>query len=1209
MFNSKAECLHLVLLLFVSGQLAAAGDTTLSGLQVNSVDSPTGYLCSSSDADTPTGWATKTCDGGAAPATMAGYAVTCTANAACKGFNIDTGSSDTPCYFATAAYKPLPVGDFSKRYLLCQANTDPGVQTFSSGALSGANLYTMDVTYVTAQLTVTVTVNDPSSSITVGNGAAQVATASGTASAMQHLNSDAALTTHIYIIVTATDAQTETYEIQVTRIAAPTLTSLFINATFNATFLATAGSDWYNSGSGLMSPGFSATTYEYNLPLTYNQDEVTFAARSSVIQQLYQDDETTGTTLTEGVTSPAQSIAVGFESRSLSLKRDETASTGTTTETRLNTITYRFMFTRSPPPTLSSLTTSTGTLSPTFDSLTTSYQITVSNGVTSITVVPTVSVGTSTVTVSGAVVTSGSSSLNQALNETETHVPIVVAAGTDASTFTYTITMRRRPALSAFTVTSGATNIALSPAFDPTIREYTVSIANSIASVTVSAAYTPLNGVTLQQGIYGQTMSNMASGTQIAIPLAEGGTKIYEFLLTSAAATVNYTVAFTRAPSSSAGLADLIPSSSLLSPSVNPITFSYTSDQANVISQLRLTPSLTHPSATATIDGQPVAQNVASQPINLIEGGDVTVLIVVTAQDTVTNNTYTLVVSRAPSVISTLSSMILSSTTLVPVFDSASGGPYTAYVINSVAEINITATSTHPQATMAIEGSAVTSGTQSPMIALLEGGTTSISVVVTAQDTVTTTTYSGTVTRQPSSVSTLSNLTLSFGTLTPAFSSGTVSYQASVPFSTASIELSPTVTHLVTVGRDATSQAGATVTVGRDVTSQSGAVAPAAVPSGSLSNDIALTEGRVNTFRVLITAQNTVGTTEYRVDVMRGPSSDSELTSLIPSEGTLSPAFSRTHGSYAITVFNNVSALSFSHQTNHFGASFRVDSAAVSLIEGSTVVFNVTCIAQDGFSATNYTIHAYREKSTNSDIRLLTPIVSHTDGILMPNFLKSQTQYSVVVPNHVLSISFYLILDHFAATVSVHGADTANGTVSPPIVLTQGVTLQVDILVKAQKGNTKLYHVDVTRSAPLNETCSFIRFGRGGASTTPLGLYAAKFDPQPYYNGKQWYRRFGSEHFMYWDMVSYGHLGGRWVVAKAQAINPLLPDEAGNPTVFYVNHAITSTPDEIDADASPWQYHFENGVNASSEVLLQPTPDDVLFRIFCSTEGLSEQDL
>ncbi|MEH0077093.1 cadherin-like beta sandwich domain-containing protein, partial [Pannonibacter sp. Pt2] len=99
----------------------------------------------------------------------------------------------------------------------------------------------------------------------------------------------------------------------------------------------------------------------------------------------------------------------------------------------------------------------------------------------------------------------------------------------------------------------------------------------------------------------------------------------------------------------------------------------------------------------------------------------------------------------------------------------------------------------------------------------LNVGDNTITVVGTAQDGVTTQTYTVTVNRAApaSTVATLANLVLSQGTLTPAFASGTTIYTASVGNAVTSLTVTPTVT-----------DANATVTVNGNTVASGNASGP-----------------------------------------------------------------------------------------------------------------------------------------------------------------------------------------------------------------------------------------------------------------------------------------------------------------------------------------------------------------------------------------------
>jgi len=97
------------------------------------------------------------------------------------------------------------------------------------------------------------------------------------------------------------------------------------------------------------------------------------------------------------------------------------------------------------------------------------------------------------------------------------------------------------------------------------------------------------------------------------------------------------------------------------------------------------------------------------------------------------------------STVSTLSDLALSSGTLSPTFATGTTS-YTASVSNATSSITVTPTLTDTTATVKVNGTTVTSGSASGSISL-SVGTNTITTLVTAQDGVTTTTYTTTVTR------------------------------------------------------------------------------------------------------------------------------------------------------------------------------------------------------------------------------------------------------------------------------------------------------------------------------------------------------------------------------------------------------------------------------------------------------------------------------
>jgi hypothetical protein len=297
-----------------------------------------------------------------------------------------------------------------------------------------------------------------------------------------------------------------------------------------------------------------------------------------------------------------------------------------------------------------------------------------------------------------------------------------------------------------------------------------------------------------------------------------------------------------------------------------------------------------------------------------------------------------------------LSNLVLSTGTLSPAFSSTTTS-YTASVANSVTSITVTPTEQDTTATTTVNGTAVNSGTASGPISLAVGANT-ITTVVTAQDGITKKTYTVVVTRAGSSNADLSNLVLSAGTLSPAFASATLSYTASVANTVASITVTPT-------------EADTTATT---------TVNGTAVNSGTASGPIALAVG-ANTITTVVTAQDGTTTKTYTVVVTRAAaaSSNANLSNLVLSAGTLSPAFASGTISYTASVSNPNSSITVTPTVEDATATVKVNgttvasgtaSGAIALVVGSNTITTVVT-AQDTTTKT-YTVTVTRAAAVNS---------------------------------------------------------------------------------------------------------------------------------------------------------------------------------------------------------------------------------------------------
>ncbi|MDA7483282.1 cadherin-like beta sandwich domain-containing protein, partial [Planktomarina temperata] len=352
---------------------------------------------------------------------------------------------------------------------------------------------------------------------------------------------------------------------------------------------------------------------------------------------------------------------------------------------------------------------------------------------------------------------------------------------------------------------------------------------------------------------------------------------------------------------------------------------------------------------------------------------------------------------------------------------------YTASVANSVSSLIVTPTTNDANATATVNGASATT----PVTLALDSNT--VTVQVTAQDGVTTQSYTVAVTRAASSDATLSALALSQGSLSPSFTSGTLAYTASVAHSVSSLIVTPT-----------TNDANATATVN----------------GASPATPVTLSVGS-NTVTVQVTAQD--GTTQsYTVTVTRAASSDATLSALTLSQGSLSPSFASGTLAYTSSVPNSVSSLIVTPTTNDANATAIVNGASaatpVTLAVGSNTV-TVQVTAQDGTTIQSYTVAVTRAASSDATLSALTL----SSGSLSPSFASGTLAYTALVSNSVSSLIVTPTTNDANATATVNGASPAT-----PVTLAVGSN-PVTVQVTAQDGSTQSYTVAVTRAAASSD--------------------------------------------------------------------------------------------------------------------------------------------
>jgi uncharacterized repeat protein (TIGR02543 family) len=476
--------------------------------------------------------------------------------------------------------------------------------TLSPSFASATESYTASVANSVTSITITPTRTQANATITVNGTSVTSGSASGAISLNVGSNT-------ITVVVTAQDGSTtKTYTVTVTR--APSAIATLSNLTLS---------------SGTLSPTFASGTTNYTASVAnsvatgYTVTATKSESNATTVQYL----GATGTIAFTGALDVGPNVI-----RTVVTAQDGTASsTYTVTVTRLSN-----------DATLSALALSSGTLNPSFASGTTSYTASVANSVTSITVTPTRTQANATITVNGTSVTSGSASGSISLNVGSNTISVVVTAQDGTTTGTYTVIVTRAGSsdatLSALSLSSGT----LSPSFASGTESYTVSVANSVTSITVTPTRTQpnatitVNGTSVTSGSASGSISlNVGSNTITVIVTAQDGTT-----------TKSYTVSVTRL-SNDATLSALALSSGTLSPSFASGTTSYTASVANAVTSITVTPTRTQANATITVNGTSVTSGSASSSISLSNGSN-TITVVVTAQDGTTTKSYTVTVTR-----------------------------------------------------------------------------------------------------------------------------------------------------------------------------------------------------------------------------------------------------------------------------------------------------------------------------------------------------------------------------------------------------------------------------------------------------------------------------------------------------------------------------------------------------------------------------------
>ncbi len=411
-----------------------------------------------------------------------------------------------------------------------------------------------------------------------------------------------------------------------------------------------------------------------------------------------------------------------------------------------------------------------------------------------------------------------------------------------------------------------------------------------------------------------------------------------------------------------------------------------------------------------------------------------------------------------------LANLTISNGILSPGF-SSSTITYADAIANFTSGITVVPTTDDPNATLTINGNHATPGVRSASIPMSVGPNT-LTIVVTAQDGVTTKTYTINITRGLPNNALLSSLQLNpTSNLLAATGSGNFNYTATVPNSEGTLQVTPTL-----------QDPAATVMVNGT-----------AVTSGSASLPISLNEG-ANTITTQVTAQDGTTTRTYVIIIKRLPappptqSHNATLASvkLNPTSNLLlgtGPGYLNL----TATVPNNQAAVQVVPTVLDATATVTVNSQAatsgtatdpINLSVGSNTI-TVEVTAQDGTTIRDYIITLTRLSPTlsnNAQVATLTTLPKLTlIGTTGPGYLN----FWANVRNNISSIQELVTTKDPNAILVINGLAATSGTASDPITLNVGSNT-ITTVITAQDGVTqKTVILTINRAAPASDNSVF----------------------------------------------------------------------------------------------------------------------------------------
>lgn len=693
---------------------------------------------------------------------------------------------------------------------------------------------------------------------------------------------------------------------------------------------------------------------------------------------------------------------------------------------------------------LASLLINKGTLTPAFSAGTTTYNVSVPNNVETINVTPTAAVAGTTVQVNGTTISTASPTATvNLLTGPPTRIRTVVRAADGVTTKTYTINVTRLLSNDATLSSLGASS-PVSPAFSAAVTNYTAAVGSAVTTYTIAPLVNHA-GATVTVTVNG-TPYNSEETPEIALEM--GLTTIVTTVIAQdGVATKTYVLKVYRGSndtlSKNADVTFTTSIKSILVKTTGPAQTNFVTSVDPNLTTIKVKPMSVDLNATVTVNGEIVQRGDSSLPINLPDGNTL-VLISSTAQNGLITKTYSITIVKNGSNNANISLSLSSKSILVKSTGQAKFN-YITSVNANLNKLTVKPVSVDLNATVTVNDIIVPRGSSSLPI-YLTTDTTIIHLSSTAQNRVTTNTYSIAVVKQGSNNADISITLSPKSTLVETVKSATkINYITSVDSGLTTIKVKP-----VSV------DANATVTVDGIL-----------VTRGSYSLPIDLTAD-TTVIAIRSTAQNGLTTKTYSIAIVKKGSNNANISLSLSSKSILTKSTGPAKFNYITSVDANLTRLTVKPTSIDVNATVTVNGITVPRGSSSlpvelttdTTVIQIRSTAQDGLAINTYSITVIKKGSNNANISLS---VSPKYTLVETETGQLRTNYTTSVGSTVKTIRVKPMSVVLSATVTVNGTVVPRGSLSSPINLTADTTI---ILVRstAQNGITvNTYSISVIK--------------------------------------------------------------------------------------------------------------------------------------------------